>query len=339
MAGLEELLTGHLLADRYRIEEASSTLVSAVLSRPGRTPSVPVVPGPGPRVDRGAAQPPVSAPAPRVEPRPPAPAASQQQPPGRERPTRRAPARRWGRIAAFLLLAVIGIAAAWWLSDGRSGGQTTVETAAVPDADSLQVVDTAAPETLQTAAAAPAPAETSTPLPPAPEQPVGRAPGEQEEREAAPEPASPAEPTAPPPAAPATQPAIRSPASAEPASGIPAPRLNAEGLRALQQGDFSAAVDRFRRATEQSPGSIEYRNNYGWAFFRMGDIQAADREIQQVIRQDPQREIAYANLGEVRLAQGDTAAAIAMYERFLEPNRDPRRRSIAEEKLRSLRQP
>mgnify|MGYP002781679251 FL=1 len=52
---------------------------------------------------------------------------------------------------------------------------------------------------------------------------------------------------------------------------------------------------------------------------------------------DPQRNIAYANLGEVRLALGDTTGAVSAYERFLQLNTDATREQIASEKLRLIR--
>jgi tetratricopeptide (TPR) repeat protein len=69
----------------------------------------------------------------------------------------------------------------------------------------------------------------------------------------------------------------------------------------------------------------------------MGAVDEAGRELEATLRLDPRREIAYANLGEVRAAQGDTAAAIAAYERFVELNTNPRREQIALGKLRRLR--
>ena len=56
-----------------------------------------------------------------------------------------------------------------------------------------------------------------------------------------------------------------------------------------------------------------------------------------MISMDPQRNIAYANLGEVRLALGDTTGAVSAYERFLQLNTDATREQIASEKLRLIR--
>jgi tetratricopeptide (TPR) repeat protein len=71
--------------------------------------------------------------------------------------------------------------------------------------------------------------------------------------------------------------------------------------------------------------------------FRLGEVEAAERELEETLRLNPRRNIAHANLGEVHFAQGNTAAAIAAYERFLELNTDPRRERIADAKLRRMR--
>ncbi|HJX26357.1 MAG TPA: tetratricopeptide repeat protein, partial [Thermoanaerobaculia bacterium] len=93
----------------------------------------------------------------------------------------------------------------------------------------------------------------------------------------------------------------------------------------------------FRRAVQAAPQSAAYRNNLGWALYLAGDLEGAGRELNETLRLDPRRAIAYANLGEVHAARGDTASAIAGYERFLELNNDARRERIAREKLRRLR--
>jgi Flp pilus assembly protein TadD len=89
---------------------------------------------------------------------------------------------------------------------------------------------------------------------------------------------------------------------------------------------------------QREPQNAGYRNNLGWALFEAGELNAARRELEQTIQLNPGRDIAYANLGEVKWKQGDRAGAIAAYERFLELNADPRRERIAREKLRRMRQ-
>lgn len=154
--------------------------------------------------------------------------------------------------------------------------------------------------------------------------------------------------------APDGEPADTDPAEAEPSERVaadePAPpepamaefpadaaAANAEGLERFRRGQYAAAARLFRLAATMDPDNAEYQNNYGWALFKAGRVATAARELEQALEMDPQREIAYANLAEVRLAQGDTAAAILLYEGFLALNTDPEREARARETLRELR--
>jgi len=112
--------------------------------------------------------------------------------------------------------------------------------------------------------------------------------------------------------------------------------LHDEGVERLGRGDQAGAVQRLRDAVRLEPGNAAFRNNLAWALFRAGEVDEAARELEGVLRDDPGRAIAYANLGEVRLAQGDTTAAIAAYRRFLELNADARREGIARRRLAEL---
>lgn len=112
--------------------------------------------------------------------------------------------------------------------------------------------------------------------------------------------------------------------------------LHQEGLRLFQSRSFDEAVERFELAVRLEPGNVLFRNNLAWALFRAGRVDDAARELDEVLRRDPRRDIAYANLGEVRLARGDTAGAISAYRRFLELNADPRRDRVARQKLAEI---
>ena len=158
----------------------------------------------------------------------------------------------------------------------------------------------------------------------------------------------------------APQPAEREPAAAEraaepsPATTAPAPPRttpttsagsatgdatghNAAGLRLFEQGDYAAALERFARARELAPRDPHVLNNYAWTLHKLNRDREAGQELEAVLELDPDREIAYANLGEVLLAQGDRAGAIAAYERFLELNRNPGREGVARRKLEQIR--
>jgi eukaryotic-like serine/threonine-protein kinase len=297
------------------LDETVETLVSTVLVGPGAKPKAKSAPpGTATAAPRAAAST-EAAPRPAAPLRPgDGPTLSTQEPsPRPPRPGARTAGRRpIAPVAALALLLVLatGAAAFWMFGRGATppDGAPPAEQTAVATADRP-----AADMTPELPGAEPAPPVTE-PTPPGaePALPVERPTARDET----------------PPAGPASSPAAATAAG-----------LNAEGLRLLQQGNIAAANERLRRAVELAPASAEYRNNYGWGLYREGRLGDAEREIRRVIELDPRREIAYANLGEVRAAQGDTVQAIALYERFLELNRDPLRRRVAEEKLRALRSP
>ncbi len=271
-------------------------------------------------------------------------------PPSASRPARRR-APRVPRLAAVLLLACVGMALAAWLAVGRGGERpagsdraargpvarrespvpavrepetgTRADTAAAPPAGQAQEPRTTAPAPSGPPPAAPSPGAPRVALRPAPPD---RAPRRD----------VPASRPASTPSPPVERVPARTAASGG-AGTAGAARLNREGEALFERNDLVAAVERFRLAVRAAPGNAYYRNNLGWALFEMGAVDEAGRELEATLRLNPRREIAYANLGEVRAAQGDTAAAVAAYERFVELNTNPRRERIALGKLRRLR--
>ncbi len=184
----------------------------------------------------------------------------------------------------------------------------------------------------RTAAAAPSTPKAATPSTGAPRVAVRPT-----QPERTPPPSVPVSRPAPTTSAPAERVPAKAPARAAPSGAAGAMRLNREGEALFERNDVAGAVARFRLAVRAAPNNAYYHNNLGWALFEMGAIDEAGRVLEETLRLDPRRDIAYANLGEVRAAQGDTAAAIAAYERFVELNRNPRREQIALGKLRRLR--
>lgn len=289
------------------------------------------------------------------EPPPPPPPAEEEVPTVRHSPARgerprrpsavaaaRARARRVpGRAAALGLLAA-GAAVAGWLAlsapgerpalrSAPAGREAPAPTAGEP-ADTGPAVPPSSPGDARVGSTSPGPARPASGAgadpPPRPRAggltPTGST--------------APPRTAASPPGAPVPQPASPPAPAARPSAPREAgpARLNREGEALFERNEIPEAVERFRAAVASAPNSAHYRNNLGWALFQLGEVDAAGRELEETLRLDPRRAIAYANLGEVRAAQGDTAAAIAAYERFLELNTDPRRERIARGKLRRL---
>ena len=242
-----------------------------------------------------------------------------------------------GIVVAVLLVVGIGIAGALLFFGGDDDGETEQVATSQEDLNELDehLNDALARQRERDAAAdaAEEPADDGTPDP---EPSAVAAPGSAD-REPAPAQRTTAEPasggTRTTSAAPSRTTAV---ASANSATGN-ATSHNAAGLRDFDRGNFEGALARFARARELAPRDPHVRNNYAWTLHKLGREREAAQELEAVLDLDPNREIAYANLGEVLLAQGDRAGAIAAYERFLELNRNPAREGVARRKLEQIR--
>ena len=87
---------------------------------------------------------------------------------------------------------------------------------------------------------------------------------------------------------------------------------------------------------QQEPANALALNNHAWSLHLAGKYAEAEAELREVVRMAPQRAIAYANLGETLWKQGENEEAAAMYRKFLELNRDPRRARIAQNKIAQI---
>jgi hypothetical protein len=125
-------------------------------------------------------------------------------------------------------------------------------------------------------------------------------------------------------------------APAAPARVLTAVEENEEGLRRFRAGEYGLSLGHFRRAMEKAPGQAEYMNNHAYALLRAGRPREAVTELQDVIAQHPEREVAYSNLAEAQLALADTAGAITTLNALLATNPSQGRRREAEIFLRRL---
>ena len=125
-------------------------------------------------------------------------------------------------------------------------------------------------------------------------------------------------------------------APAAPARVLTAVEENEEGLRRFRAGEYGVSLGHFRRAMDKAPGQAEYMNNHAYALLRAGRPQEAVTELQDVIAQHPEREVAYSNLAEAQLALADTAGAITTLNALLATDPSRGRRREAEIFLRRL---
>ena len=83
------------------------------------------------------------------------------------------------------------------------------------------------------------------------------------------------------------------------------------GRGALAAGQWAAAADLFNRGLALAPGDPFLLLGFGQALFRMGDLRAAEAEIQRLIRITPRHVEAYDTLAELLVASGRPQEAIA----------------------------
>lgn len=93
--------------------------------------------------------------------------------------------------------------------------------------------------------------------------------------------------------------------------------LNDEGNRLFREGNYPAALQLFRQASEAEPDNREYRYNYAVALLKVGDAAAAADELGQVIRAGGMGAGAFYNLAQARLTLGDTVGAVTALQRAM----------------------
>ncbi|MBC7504872.1 MAG: aspartyl/asparaginyl beta-hydroxylase domain-containing protein [Sandarakinorhabdus sp.] len=93
--------------------------------------------------------------------------------------------------------------------------------------------------------------------------------------------------------------------------------LNAAGLRALNTGDFGAAITRLRRAVALDPTSALLWYNLGNAHLAADDLPAHDQALDDALNRDPYFGHALLAKGRLLEAAGDAMGAIAHYQRLL----------------------
>lgn len=94
------------------------------------------------------------------------------------------------------------------------------------------------------------------------------------------------------------------------------------GTRALDTGDWAAAVGHFRKGLELAPASPSLRHKLGTALFLTGDARAAQEQFEQVVRVSPHYAKAHYSLGVLMETSGRNQEAIDRFSAAVrsEPN-------------------
>jgi tetratricopeptide (TPR) repeat protein len=99
---------------------------------------------------------------------------------------------------------------------------------------------------------------------------------------------------------------------------VQATELNNRGVDFYEDGRYVEARALLEQAVDLWPDSWDFRRNYGLTLYQVGELEDARREIEGAIDIDPDGQLAYANLGNIHLALGDTTQAIAAYQEYLQ---------------------
>jgi hypothetical protein len=100
--------------------------------------------------------------------------------------------------------------------------------------------------------------------------------------------------------------------------------LNEQGMELMKSRDYAAAAKKFTDAFRLDPGGTvdsrgaEYANNVGLAWYRAGKLGDAVLWFEQAAGLDPQRAVAFLNLGDVCFKLNRVAEARRSYEKYLE---------------------
>jgi Flp pilus assembly protein TadD len=114
--------------------------------------------------------------------------------------------------------------------------------------------------------------------------------------------------------------------------------LSLEGRRALQERNFGAAADYFRRASAADPNNASYRDGYAFALLNLGRAEEAERVLVEAIRINPQYDLLHSHMADARLARGDTAGAVQSLERFIQLTPDRPAQTLAQQRVQALTQ-
>jgi tetratricopeptide (TPR) repeat protein len=96
------------------------------------------------------------------------------------------------------------------------------------------------------------------------------------------------------------------------------------GEAANRGKNLQVALPYFKRATDLQPYNLEFQEKYGSVQAQLGQLKAAEKTFRFILREQPQRKVALANLGLVLAQKGQITAALQHYDRALQLDPDYR---------------
>jgi Tfp pilus assembly protein PilF len=97
----------------------------------------------------------------------------------------------------------------------------------------------------------------------------------------------------------------------EPSAHLRARAANERGLQVLREGHMAEAVQAFQTAHQLDPTDVEIVNNFGYAYLRHNDPEAAEAWFLLALVLAPERVNAWVNLGQAYAKQGQQSMAVA----------------------------
>src|ERR1700712_681411 len=97
----------------------------------------------------------------------------------------------------------------------------------------------------------------------------------------------------------------------EPSARQRARAANKRGLASLRQGNMAESVQAFQAAYQLAPTDVEILNNFGYAYLRHHDPEAAEAWLLLALVLAPERVNAWVNLGQAYATQGQHGMAVA----------------------------
>jgi Flp pilus assembly protein TadD len=114
--------------------------------------------------------------------------------------------------------------------------------------------------------------------------------------------------------------------------------LNYLGYMFAERGArLDEAVDLVRRALEIEPDNPSFLDSLGWAYFRQGRLELADRPLTDAAAKLPTNSVVQDHLGDLRFKQGRYPEAVAAWERSLAGDGESIDRAAIEKKLKDAK--
>ena len=110
---------------------------------------------------------------------------------------------------------------------------------------------------------------------------------------------------------------------------------NARGLKWIDAARYDQAAAAFESGSALDPSDQEICNNLAFAYFRAGKSAQAWQAIKRTLALAPSRTSAWANIGQMRAAQGEHAASVWSFENSYRFSHKPETTRAYFEKLKS----